>query len=107
MSQEQIHKDQNHQAQIQDVVFDLLRRMVDKQASDLFLTAGFPPAMKLDGKMTPLTTKPLSALQTQAMARAMMNEKQYLDFEQNNECNFSIGIHGLTRLKRRFAMPTR
>jgi twitching motility protein PilU len=85
--------------QTQNVVFDLLRRMVDKKASDLFLTAGFPPAMKLDGKMTPLSPKPLTAMQTQEMARAVMNEKQYLDFQQNNECNFSIGIPGLSRFR--------
>ena len=85
--------------QTQNFVFDLLRRMVDKKASDLFLTAGFPPAMKLDGKMTPLTPKPLTAMQTQEMARAVMNEKQHLEFQQNNECNFAIGIPGLSRFR--------
>lgn len=85
--------------QTQNVVFDLLRRMVDKKASDLFLTAGFPPAMKLDGKMTPLSPKPLTAMQTQEIARAVMNEKQHLDFQQNNECNFSIGVSGLSRFR--------
>ena len=85
--------------QTQNVVFDLLRRMVDKKASDLFLTAGFPPAMKLDGKMTPLSPKPLTAMQTQEMALAVMNDKQHSDFQQNNECNFSIGIPGLSRFR--------
>jgi twitching motility protein PilU len=85
--------------QTQNVVFDLLRRMVDKKASDLFLTAGFPPAMKLDGKMTPLSPKPLTAIQTQEMALAVMNDKQHSDFQQNNECNFSIGIPGLSRFR--------
>lgn len=85
--------------QMQNVVFDLLRRMVDKKASDLFLTAGFPPAMKLDGEMTPLTPKPLTAMQTKEMAQAVMSEKQYLEFQQNNECNFSIGIPRLSRFR--------
>jgi twitching motility protein PilU len=85
--------------QTQNVVFDLLRRMVDKKASDLFLTAGFPPAMKLDGKMTPLSSKALTAMQTQEIARAVMNEKQHLDFQKNNECNFSIGVPGLSRFR--------
>ena len=85
--------------QTQNVVFDLLRRMVDKKASDLFLTAGFPPAIKLDGKMTPFTPKPLTAMQTQEMAQAVMNEKQHLEFQQNNECNFAIGIPGLSRFR--------
>jgi twitching motility protein PilU len=85
--------------QTQNVVFDLLRRLVDKKASDLFLTAGFPPAMKLDGKMTPLSSKALTAMQTQEIARAVMNEKQHLDFQQNNECNFSIGVPGLSRFR--------
>ena len=85
--------------QMQNVVFDLLRRMVDKKASDLFLTAGFPPAMKLDGAMTPLSPKPLTAMQTQEMAQAVMNERQHLEFQQNNECNFAIGIPGLSRFR--------
>lgn len=85
--------------QMQNVVFDLLRRMVDKKASDLFLTAGFPPAIKLDGVMTPLSPKPLSAMQTQEMVQAVMNERQYLEFQQNNECNFAIGIPGLSRFR--------
>ncbi len=85
--------------QMQNVVFDLLRRMVDKKASDLFLTAGFPPAIKLDGVMTPLSPKPLTAMQTQEMVQAVMNERQYLEFQQNNECNFAIGIPGLSRFR--------
>ena len=101
MSEEQFQTLTQNQRleQTQNVVFDLLRRMVDKKASDLFLTAGFPPAMKLDGKMTPLTPKALTAMQTQEIARAVMNEKQHLDFQQNNECNFSIGIPGLSRFR--------
>ena len=85
--------------QMQNVVFDLLRRMVEKKASDLFLTAGFPPAIKLDGKMTPLTSKPLSAAQTQDIAKVVMNEKQYAEFEQNNECNFTIEVPGNLRFR--------
>jgi twitching motility protein PilU len=96
MTQEKIS---NSQEQLQNVVFDLLRRMVDKKASDLFLTAGFPPAMKVNGKMTPISTKSLTAKQTQEMSRAVMSDKQYLEFVQNNECNFSIGIAGLSRFR--------
>jgi twitching motility protein PilU len=85
--------------QMQNVVFDLLRRMVEKKASDLFLTAGFPPAIKLDGKMTPLTSKPLSTKQTQEIAKVVMNDKQYAEFEQNNECNFTIEVPGNLRFR--------
>ncbi|MFZ9642376.1 MAG: PilT/PilU family type 4a pilus ATPase [Candidatus Methylopumilus sp.] len=85
--------------QMQNVVFDLLRRMVEKKASDLFLTAGFPPAIKLDGKMTPLTSKPLSAAQTQDIAKVVMNDKQYAEFEQNNEYNFTIEVPGNLRFR--------
>lgn len=85
--------------QMQNVVFDLLRRMVEKKASDLFLTAGFPPAIKLDGKMTPLTSKPLSTKQTQEIAKVVMNDKQYAEFEQNNEYNFTIEVPGNLRFR--------
>ena len=54
---------------------DLLRAMVAKKASDLFITAGFPPAFKVDGKMTPVSNQTLTPQHTVELARAMMNDK--------------------------------
>eukprot|EP01041_Mallomonas_annulata_P039242 gene39242-62885_t len=55
-------------------MFDLLRLMVSKNGSDLFITAGFPPAMKIDGKMTPVSAQPLTAAHTSDLARSIMND---------------------------------
>ena len=53
-------------------IHELLRAMVAKKASDLFITAGFPPAFKLDGKMTPVSNQSLTPQHTQELARALM-----------------------------------
>ncbi len=68
----------------------LLRSMLEKKASDLFISADFPPAMKIDGKMTPVTQQKLSGEHTQSFAYALMNEKQRSEFERSKECNFAI-----------------
>ena len=60
---------------------DLLRLMLSKKASDLFITAGFPPAMKIDGKMTPVSQQSLSMQHTEMLARAIMNDKQAGEFD--------------------------
>lgn len=69
---------------------NLLRAMLDKKASDLFISADFPPAMKIDGKMTPVTQQKLTGAHTKAFAEALMNEKQRNEFAQDKECNFAI-----------------
>jgi twitching motility protein PilU len=78
---------------------DLLRAMVSKKASDLFITAGFPPAIKLDGKMTPVANQPLTPQHTSELARAMMNDKQAQEFEATKECNFAISPSGIGRFR--------
>ena len=78
---------------------DLLRAMVSKKASDLFITAGFPPAIKLDGKMTPVANQPLTPQHTSELARAMMNDKQSQEFEATKECNFAISPGGIGRFR--------
>ncbi|MBI2313194.1 MAG: PilT/PilU family type 4a pilus ATPase [Betaproteobacteria bacterium] len=80
-------------------IHDLLKLMVSKKASDLFLTAGFPPAFKLDGKMTPVSNQPLSAQHTQELARAIMNDKQAAEFESSKECNFAVSPPGIGRFR--------
>lgn len=69
---------------------NLLRGMLDKKASDLFISADFPPAMKIDGKMTPVMQQKLSGEHTKAFAEALMNEKQRKEFAEEKECNFAI-----------------
>lgn len=69
---------------------NLLRAMLEKKASDLFISADFPPSMKIDGKMTPIAQQKLSGEHTKAFADALMNEKQRNDFEHEKECNFAI-----------------
>ena len=69
---------------------DLLRAMVAKKASDLFITVGFPPAIKLDGKMTPVAQQSLTAQHTSELARGIMNDKQAGEFEATKECNFAV-----------------
>jgi twitching motility protein PilU len=78
---------------------DLLRAMVAKKASDLFITAGYPPAIKLDGRMTPVANQPLTPQHTSELARAMMNDKQAQEFEATHECNFAINPPGIGRFR--------
>jgi len=78
---------------------DLLRLMVSKNGSDLFITADFPPAFKIDGKVTPVSNQPLTAAHTIELARAIMNDKQAAGFEQTKECNFAINPAGLGRFR--------
>lgn len=78
---------------------DLLRLMLNKKASDLFITAGYPPAMKIDGKMTPITQQVLSPAHTAALAQAIMNDKQAAEFEVSKESNFAINPEGIGRFR--------
>ncbi|MER0203123.1 MAG: PilT/PilU family type 4a pilus ATPase [Nitrosomonas sp.] len=78
---------------------DLLRLMLSKKASDLFITAGFPPAMKIDGKMTPVSQQSLSMQHTEMLASAIMNDKQAAEFDATKECNFAISPAGIGRFR--------
>jgi len=78
---------------------DLLRLMLSKKASDLFITAGFPPAFKIDGRMTPVSQQSLSAQHTEMLAKAIMNDKQAVEFEATKECNFAINPSGIGRFR--------
>ncbi len=81
------------------LVQQLLRLMKQKNASDLFITAGFPPAMKIDGQMTPMMDKPLNAESSAMIVRAIMNDRQLKEFEASNECNFAISPSGIGRFR--------
>jgi twitching motility protein PilU len=80
-------------------IHELLRGMVAKKASDLFITAGFPPAFKVDGKMTPVSNQSLTPQHTQELARSLMNDKQAQEFERTKECNFAINPPGIGRFR--------
>ncbi|MFN3733384.1 PilT/PilU family type 4a pilus ATPase [Comamonas testosteroni] len=78
---------------------DLLKLMVSRNGSDLFITAEFPPAIKIDGKVTKVSPQPLSPLHTLALARSIMNDRQVADFEHTKECNFAISPAGVGRFR--------
>jgi twitching motility protein PilU len=80
-------------------VNDLLKLAKQKKASDLFITPDFPPALKIDGKITPQTAQPLTAVHTAEIARALMNDRQAAEFEATKECNFAINPTGIGRFR--------
>jgi twitching motility protein PilU len=80
-------------------VHDLLRLMIARNGSDLFLTADFPPAMKVDGKVTKVSPQALTGQHTLQLARAVMNDKQAAEFERTRECNFAISPGGIGRFR--------
>jgi twitching motility protein PilU len=80
-------------------MYDLLRALLAKKGSDLFITAGFPPAMKIDSKMTPVSQTALTGQHSAMLARAIMNDKQAAEFESTKECNFAIAPAGIGRFR--------
>ncbi len=80
-------------------IYDLLRALISKKGSDLFITAGFPPAMKIDSKMTPVSQQALTAQHTAMLVRAIMNDRQAAEFEASKECNFAIAPTGIGRFR--------
>jgi twitching motility protein PilU len=78
---------------------ELLKLMVERKASDMFLTVGFPPAIKVDGSLKPVAKQPLTSQHTVELARSMMNDKQAAQFESTNECNFAISPPGIGRFR--------
>jgi twitching motility protein PilU len=78
---------------------NLLKKMVEKDGSDLFLTTGFPPAIKVDGQIHKATDTALSADQAAMMVRSIMNDKQVKEFDATKECNFAISPQGIGRFR--------
>ncbi|MES2534071.1 MAG: PilT/PilU family type 4a pilus ATPase [Pseudomonadota bacterium] len=85
--------------QASQFINDLLKLMVSRNGSDLFITADFPPAIKVDGKLTKLSAQPLSAQHTLALTRSVMNDRQVAEFERTKECNFAISPTGIGRFR--------
>ncbi|MFN3830363.1 MAG: PilT/PilU family type 4a pilus ATPase [Tepidimonas ignava] len=85
--------------QASNFIHELLRLLVSRGGSDLFLTADFPPAIKVDGVIQKVSAQPLTGQHTQALARAIMNDKQAAEFERTKECNFAISPAGIGRFR--------
>jgi twitching motility protein PilU len=80
-------------------ITDLLKLLVSRGGSDLFITAEFPPAIKVDGKVTKVSPQPLNGTHTVALARSIMSDKQVAEFERTKECNFAIAPPALGRFR--------
>jgi twitching motility protein PilU len=78
---------------------ELLKRVVEKQASDLFITANFPPAIKVDGEIRPQMERALTPEQSAILVRAIMNDRQTKEFDASKECNFAIAPPGIGRFR--------
>jgi len=78
---------------------DLLKLMVDKKGSDLFITVDFPPAIKIDGKVTPVSKTKLTSENSKALTYAIMNDRQLKEYEATKECNFAISPAGIGRFR--------
>ncbi|MCH8116777.1 MAG: PilT/PilU family type 4a pilus ATPase [Proteobacteria bacterium] len=78
---------------------NLLRKMIERNGSDLFLTRGFPPAIKVDGTIHKATDTALTEDQAAMMVRSIMNDKQIKEFDATKECNFAISPQGIGRFR--------
>lgn len=85
--------------QASEFINNLLKLMLSRNGSDLFITAEFPPAIKVDGKITKVSQQPLNGRQTLALARSIMSDKQVAEFERTKECNFAIAPPELGRFR--------
>ena len=85
--------------QASQFINDLLKLMVSRNGSDLFITAEFPPAIKVDGKITKVSAQPLGSQHTMALTRAVMNDRQVAEFERTKECNFAISPTAIGRFR--------
>lgn len=77
----------------------LLRLMVEKGGSDLFITTGVPPSMKVNGRVLPVAKEPLSPDQAREVVLGVMNEQQRAEFAEKHECNFAISSRGVGRFR--------
>src|SRR5580765_2658601 len=78
---------------------NLLKKMVENNGSDLFITADFPPAIKIDGSIRPFADRPLTSAQSSLIVRAIMNDRQTKEFDATKECNFAIAPQGIGRFR--------
>src|SRR5207344_657424 len=76
-----------------------LKLMVHKKASDLFITAGIPPSLKVHGRIGPITQQPLTPQQSRDLVLNVMTPSQREEFEKTHECNFAISLAGVGRFR--------
>ncbi|WP_305821055.1 PilT/PilU family type 4a pilus ATPase [Massilia brevitalea] len=86
-------------AEAQAYIHKLLTVMFQQGGSDLFISADFPPSMKHQGSMKPMSQQRLSGEVTRALAMSLMNERQRAEFEAEMECNFAISLPGVCRFR--------
>lgn len=77
----------------------LLKHAKDSGASDIFITTGFAPAIKVDGKIAPVSNQPLSSEQSKEFVYSLMNERQSAEFSASSECNFAISVDDVGRFR--------
>ncbi|MGL6070671.1 PilT/PilU family type 4a pilus ATPase [Craterilacuibacter sp.] len=80
-------------------IHELLAHAISRNASDIFISADFPPALKVDGKITPVAPQPLTAQHTRELVRSVMNDRQTEEFEATQEANFAISPPGIGRFR--------
>src|SRR5512139_2335718 len=80
-------------------IYDLLKTMIEKGASDLHITTGSPPRLRVDGKLIPLDDPPLTPVETKALCYSILTDSQKHKFEENNELDLSFGVKGLSRFR--------
>ncbi len=80
-------------------VHKLLATMLDKNASDLYITADAAPSIKVDSEMQAITNQPLNEISARMLVRSIMNDRQLKQFEEDMECNFSISLPGKARFR--------
>jgi len=78
---------------------EMLKTMIEKGASDLHLTTGVPPMLRLHGRLTPLDLPPLTPAETKALAYSILTDAQKQKFEEEKELDFSFGVKGLSRFR--------
>ncbi|HEY8519583.1 MAG TPA: PilT/PilU family type 4a pilus ATPase [Gammaproteobacteria bacterium] len=81
------------------LIQNLLRKMVEHKGSDLFITADFPPAIKIDGTIRPFADRPLTPAESSLIVRSIMNDRQAKEFDATKECNFAIAPQGIGRFR--------
>ncbi|HET6465770.1 MAG TPA: PilT/PilU family type 4a pilus ATPase, partial [Nitrospiria bacterium] len=80
-------------------LYQLLQTMIEKGASDLHITTGTPPQIRVDGDLVPLNTPPLTPAETKQLVYSVLTDAQKHKFEEENELDFSFGLKGLSRFR--------
>jgi twitching motility protein PilT len=80
-------------------LYDLLKSMLDQAASDLHISTGSPPRIRVNGKLSPLNDQPLTPAETKSLCYSILTDSQKHKFEENNELDLSFGVKGLARFR--------